>query len=72
MSDEKRAFLRVVRGNPDDEELAALTAVIAAAASAPAEPAGPRRPSAWADRSRRLRMPPQPGAGAWRASALPA
>ncbi|HVW45007.1 MAG TPA: acyl-CoA carboxylase subunit epsilon [Amycolatopsis sp.] len=72
MSTDDRPFLRVVRGNPDDEELAALTAVIAAAASTPAGPERPRRTSAWADRARLLRMPPQPGAGAWRASALPA
>ena len=71
MSTEKRPFLRIVRGNPDDEELAALTAVIAAAASAPAAPERPRRASAWADRARRLRVAPVPGAGAWRASALP-
>ena len=71
MSDETRPFLRIVRGNPDDEEVAALTAVIAALASAPAEPATPRRTSAWADRARLLRMPPYPGDGAWRASALP-
>ncbi|NKQ58275.1 acyl-CoA carboxylase subunit epsilon [Amycolatopsis sp. K13G38] len=71
MSDEKRPFLRIVRGNPDDEELAALTAVLAAAASAPAEPERPRRRSAWADRAHQLRMPLHPGEGAWRASALP-
>ncbi|HJQ45205.1 MAG TPA: acyl-CoA carboxylase subunit epsilon [Amycolatopsis sp.] len=71
MSDEKRPFLRIVRGTLDEEELAALTAVIAAAASAPGEPQSPRRASAWADRSRLLRAAPHHGAGAWRASALP-
>ncbi|QTR06296.1 acyl-CoA carboxylase subunit epsilon, partial [Saccharothrix algeriensis] len=45
-------FLEVVRGAPDDVELAALTAVVAALAAAGA-PAGQRpRRSAWADRAR--------------------
>jgi hypothetical protein len=63
-------LLRVVRGEPSDEELAALTAVVAAAASQPApEPPAPR--SAWADPAHRLRAPLRPGPGAWRVSALP-
>jgi hypothetical protein len=65
-------LLRVVRGDPDDAELAALTAVVAGLASgrAPAEgPTGP--PSRWADRSALVRAPLRPGPGAWRASALP-
>ncbi|QWF79348.1 acyl-CoA carboxylase subunit epsilon [Amycolatopsis sp. CA-230715] len=66
-----RPLLRVVRGTPDDAELAALTAVIAAAASAGAEPEKPRRRSAWADRSALVRAPHHPGPGAWRASGLP-
>jgi hypothetical protein len=77
MSDENRPFLRIVRGNPDDAELAALTVVLTAAASVPAPGAstpGPdrvRRRSRWADRARLLRVPPHPGEGAWRASAFP-
>lgn len=67
-----RPVLRVVRGNPDDAELAALTAVVAAAASAAPEPEKPERTSFWADRSALVRRPlPQPGSGAWRASGLP-
>ncbi len=72
----ERPLLRVVRGEPDDEELAALTAVVAATASQP-EPSmsqpstsQPSR-SAWADPAHRLRAPLRPGPGAWRASALP-
>jgi hypothetical protein len=63
----KRPLLRVVRGEPDDTELAALTAVVAALASraAPAEEA-PNR-SRWADRAALLRKPHRPGPGAWRA-----
>ncbi|NIH85490.1 acyl-CoA carboxylase epsilon subunit [Amycolatopsis granulosa] len=69
-----RPVLRVVRGNPDEAELAALTAVVAAAASAGGEetPRKPERTSFWADRAALVRRPlPRPGAGAWRASAWP-
>ncbi|MEV8437186.1 acyl-CoA carboxylase subunit epsilon [Actinosynnema sp. NPDC051121] len=63
--------LRVVRGNPDDVELAAVTAVVAALASAGGPtPDAPRR-SAWSDKSRQVRRPLPHGPGAWRASALP-
>jgi len=63
-------YLRVVRGEPTAEELAALVAVLAArsAATAPA----PRPRSAWADPVRRLGLTARPGPGAWRRSALPA
>lgn len=66
-----RPLLRVVHGEPDDTELAALTAVVAAAASSGnGAPPKPRR-SRWADRAAGLRMPLHPGEGAWRASGLP-
>ncbi|HEX2264281.1 MAG TPA: acyl-CoA carboxylase subunit epsilon [Pseudonocardiaceae bacterium] len=59
-----------MRGEPSDEELAALIAVVAELASAAAgQPRTPR--SAWADPARRLRVPLRPGSGAWRVSALP-
>ncbi len=68
---EGRPFLRVVRGDPTPEELAALVAVLTAR-SAGAEAAAPAPPrSAWSDRSRQLRRPLSPGPGAWRRSALP-
>jgi hypothetical protein len=63
-------YLRVVRGAPTPEELAALVAVLAAR-SAPAAVASPVR-SAWADPARRLDLTHRPGPGAWRRSALPA
>jgi hypothetical protein len=66
-----RPVLRVVRGNPDDAEIAALTAVLAAASSSAAAPEEPPRRSHWADRARMLRRAPHPGRGAWRGSALP-
>ena len=66
MSDDAR--LQVVRGAPDDVELAALVAgIMAAASTGPAEDtAAPG--SAWADRRRQLRPQPAPvpGADAWR------
>jgi hypothetical protein len=62
------AHVHVVRGTPDDVELAALVAGLAAV-SAPddAAPHAPR--SAWSDRSRTLRppgAPPSPAPDAWR------
>jgi hypothetical protein len=63
-------MLRIVRGEPSDDEVAALIAVFAEAVSAAAaEQPAPR--SAWADPARRLRTPLHPGPGAWRLSALP-
>jgi hypothetical protein len=63
-------YLRVVRGQPSAEELAALVAVLAVR-SAVAAPASRSR-SAWADPARRLGLTQRPGPGAWRRSALPA
>ena len=65
-------LLRVVRGTPSAEELAALVAVVAARASAVAEPEPPARPL-WGRPVLRSTAPhsPTPGPGAWRASGLP-
>lgn len=63
-------FLRVVRGEPDDAELAALLAVLAASAAGAETPAAPAA-SAWRDRARRLHAPVLHGPGAWRAASLP-
>jgi Acyl-CoA carboxylase epsilon subunit len=68
--------LRVVRGEPTAEELAALVAVLAARSTAAADGAGtePAEPaSGWTDRARYVRSG-RPGFGSWtgwRASALP-
>jgi len=51
--------LRVVRGNPTLEELAALIVVLASRA-ATAEPA-PASPNQWPNRARALRGPMRPG-----------
>ncbi|WP_152191511.1 acyl-CoA carboxylase subunit epsilon [Georgenia satyanarayanai] len=68
------AQLRVVRGEPDDVELAALVAGIVAARAAVADDDGPtpvRAPSPWSDHGRRLGRPPVAGPGAWRWSLHP-
>jgi hypothetical protein len=70
VSDEQPApLLRVVKGDPTPEEVAALVAVIASM-SAPEAPA-PRPVSSWADPARGVRTTLPHGPGAWRASGLP-
>lgn len=62
-----RAHVRVVRGAPDDVELAALVAgLVAAASDEGATETAPR--TAWTDRARVLRgtVAPAAGADAWR------
>ncbi|WP_216214127.1 acyl-CoA carboxylase subunit epsilon [Amycolatopsis aidingensis] len=73
MSTQDSPMLRVVRGNPDDVELAALTAVLAAATSSGGStgPARQARRSRWADPAAAMRRQLRPGEGAWRASGLP-
>ena len=71
----EQPLLRVVRGVPTDEELAALIAVVAArraevGAEASAD-ARAMRASGWTDRSRGLREPHRPGPHGWRAAAQP-
>ncbi|ASO22559.1 Ser/Thr protein kinase RdoA (MazF antagonist) [Actinoalloteichus hoggarensis] len=66
-----RPVLRIIRGEPDDVELAALTAVLASlpAAAPPVTDPEPAR-SGWADRAASLRRPLFPGPDAWRRSGL--
>jgi hypothetical protein len=61
-------LLRVVKGAPDDYELAALTAVVAGLAAATPAEDKPTPRSEWANPARRVRRPLQHGPGAWRAS----
>ena len=65
-------LLRVVRGNPSAEQLAALAAVVAARASADADAEPPARPL-WGRPVLRPAATHQliPEPGAWRASGLP-
>ncbi|MGH3099152.1 MAG: acyl-CoA carboxylase subunit epsilon [Streptosporangiales bacterium] len=64
------AHLRVVRGEPTPEELAALVTVLAARAGAANGTGGAPR-SEWANPARSMRGPLPPGPGAWRRSGLP-
>ncbi|MDF2977633.1 MAG: acetyl/propionyl-CoA carboxylase, epsilon subunit [Actinomycetospora sp.] len=69
-----RPLLRIVRGEPDAAELAALTVVLAAAAAgggSEEEAPDPGPPSTWARRTDLVRGPVNPGPGGWRASARP-
>jgi hypothetical protein len=63
--------LRVVRGAPDDDELAALVTVVAALSSRGRGVAAAPPRSLWRDRHRNIRPPIGPGPGAWRASGMP-
>ncbi|HEY0816952.1 MAG TPA: acyl-CoA carboxylase epsilon subunit [Pseudonocardia sp.] len=68
--EERRALFRVVRGEPDDAEAAALTVVLAALATEPVATAGPPR-SRWTDRATHLRRTLPVGPDAWRTSLWP-
>ena len=59
--------IRVVRGAPDDGELAALVAALSLSAVRPPERP---RPSVWGDPARPAGEP-RAAAGAWRLSGLP-
>ncbi|BBG04466.1 MULTISPECIES: acyl-CoA carboxylase epsilon subunit [Pseudonocardia] len=69
--EQRRALFRVVRGTPDQHELAALTAVVAAAAGAGAPAPAPAPANLWSHPASQLRVPLVAGRGAWRASGLP-
>jgi hypothetical protein len=64
--------LRIAKGDPTPEELAALVAVISARAAAiPAATSDPTTASDWATYWRNHTRPLHPGPGRWRASAHP-
>lgn len=66
------ADIKVLRGNPTAEELAAVVAVVAAVASRSGnDGAPPRKRGGWTARERGVRGPLHPGPGGWRASAYP-
>jgi hypothetical protein len=62
-----RPTLRVVRGDPDPVELAAV--VVALATIRAADDLSTTRRSAWTDRAAHLRAALPAGPGAWRAAA---
>lgn len=63
-----RPLLRIVRGNPTPQELAAVVAVVATRGGSCEAPAKPPA-SLWASKAAGLRKPIHPGPGAWAASA---
>ena len=65
-----RPALRVVKGDPTAEELAALVAVVASLGGGAEAPATRRTP-VWNAPSRIQRGALRPGSGAWRQSGLP-
>ena len=67
-SEPKRPVLRVISGNPTDEERALILAIVASSNEAPAAPKGL---NGWSDRTRDLLKTPRPSATAWRSSVLP-
>ena len=67
MSEPTEPVLRVIKGDPTPEELAAVLAVLSAAASSPPAPER-AAPSGWSAYWRSVRAPLVPGPGAWRSS----
>nr|WP_312867096.1 acyl-CoA carboxylase subunit epsilon [Streptomyces zagrosensis] len=68
-------MIKVVRGNPTPEELAAALAVVRARAVASGAPAlGEEAPEEWSDPARTIpgRRLPHPGPKAWRTAYWPA
>jgi hypothetical protein len=65
------APIRVLHGQPNPEELAAVLAVVSARASAAGSAVAPEAPAAkvWRDRASAMRRMPHPGPHAWRTSA---
>jgi hypothetical protein len=64
-------MLRIVKGDPTPEEVAALVAVLAARTGAAGDQAPTAPRSEWASPERRMRPALHPAPGAWRASAFP-
>ena len=70
-------IIKVLRGNPTDEELAAALVVLhtraVPASTNPVPPGGRDARDAWADLRRAMPRfgTPDPGPGAWRATYLP-
>jgi hypothetical protein len=69
--EERRALFRVVRGEPDDVEAAALTVVLAALSAAEPTSTAAKPPSRWTDHATHLRRALPVGPDAWRTSAWP-
>ncbi|MDQ2837957.1 MAG: acyl-CoA carboxylase subunit epsilon [Actinomycetota bacterium] len=69
MTEPEVPVLQIVSGNPDAQELAAVTALLTALATSSGGSGGPAgQPGGWSDLSLRLRRSVPPGPGAWRNS----
>jgi hypothetical protein len=63
--------IQVVRGNPTEEELAAVLAALTAASKVAKPVSAKRADHGWAAYWRTVRTPLRPGPGVWRASGRP-
>ena len=68
MTEDRRPLLRVGKGEPTAEELAALTVVVAALSSRGRPRKRPVPVGAWASNGDAHRPPLRPGPGGWRAA----
>ena len=66
---DQQPHLRIVRGNPDAVDIAAVVAALTALRAPSGTPAIQR--SLWSSRARNTRPAARPGPGAWRASMMP-
>jgi hypothetical protein len=64
-------LIRVTKGDPTDEEVAALVAVVSSLGAAAEETSGAVRRSEWSAHHRKVRGPHVHGPGAWRTTAFP-
>jgi acyl-CoA carboxylase epsilon subunit len=64
-------LVRIVRGEPDDVEVAALAVVLAVLAASPPPTDPMRAASQWVDHAGHLRHPLRVGPHAWRMSVWP-
>jgi Acyl-CoA carboxylase epsilon subunit len=75
VADDTAPFLRVIKGDASDEEIAALVAAIVAVTAARSGVGGGQAPppvmQSWNEKSRLMRPAVHPSAGGWRRSALP-
>jgi hypothetical protein len=70
-TDERQPLLRIVKGDPTPEEIAALVTVVSAMAAGAAEAAATEKAPKpeWSAHRRKLRTTHRHGPGAWRGSA---
>ena len=69
MTDAAVPYLRVVKGDPDEAELAALLVALRARSGGGGDaPPEEHARGGWGDREARLRLAVHPAPGAWRAS----